>query len=163
MKKLIKIYTDGAVSGNPGGPGGAAAIVQNYITEEIYIEGRFSTETTNQRAELMGIIIGLNTVLDLHTIMMNDLIFTSIKIFSDSAYIVRAFNEKWIEKWQYNDWITSTKKSVTNQDLWKSILNKLEILKHYGAIIEFIKVKGHSNNKYNNLADEVAVYCKKIK
>lgn len=159
MKK-IEVYTDGAVSGNPGGPGGAAAIVIDYLTKETYIEGRFYKETTNQRAELNGIILGLNTILDNH-ISINDLSFIILQIYSDSAYCMRAFNEGWLEKWQRNGWINSAKKPVANQDLWEEILELKSQLENCGAVLQFIKVKGHSTNKYNNLADEIAVYCKK--
>lgn len=161
MTKLIEVYTDGAVSGNPGGPGGAAAIVIDYLTKETYIEGRFSKETTNQRAELCGIILGLNTILDTHTIITDDLYFTTIKIYSDSAYCVRAFKEGWLEKWQRNGWINSAKKPVANKELWERILQLKSLIEQCGGSIIFNKVKGHSDNKYNNLADEIAVYCKK--
>ena len=159
--KRIDVYTDGAVSGNPGGPGGAAAIVRDYITQEVYTEGRFSKETTNQRAELKGMILGFNEIIDRHYLFSKDLMFTEINIYSDSAYCVRAFNENWLRNWKYNGWITSTKQPVANQDLWKELDRLVSLCKQEGAAVNFIKVKGHSTNEFNNMADEIAVYCKK--
>jgi ribonuclease HI len=160
MKRLIEIYTDGAVSGNPGGPGGAAAVIKDYLVEETKVIGKFSNDTTNQRMELQGVIIGLNKVLDDHTVITRGLDFTDIKIYSDSAYFIRAFNEGWLDKWQRNGWKNAKKEPVANQDLWEKILQLKKQLELQGANFHFIKVKGHSDNEYNNIADEIAVFCK---
>lgn len=136
--KQIEIYTDGACSGNPG-PGGWGAILQfgeNY--KEI---SGFAPDTTNNRMEITAVIEALKSLKYPCT----------VKVYSDSAYVVNAFNQKWIVNWQKNNW-KSKSGSVLNQDLWKELLNYTKVHK-----VEFIKVKGHSDNKYNNRCDELAV------
>ena len=72
-------------------------------------------------------------------------------IYSDSAYVVNAFNNGWIYNWIKNNWKTSSKEPVKNKELWKKLYNLTK--KHN---VNFIKVKGHSDNKYNNRCDELA-------
>ena len=158
MQKIIDIYTDGAVSGNPG-PGGAAAVIRDFTNKKIISVGSFDKETTNQRMELTGIILGLKTILEKRTVN-NIFELITINIFSDSAYCVRAFNEGWLEKWKDNGWTTANRKAVANQDLWKEIDRLLYECNKYNLYIHFIKVKGHSGNTYNEIADQLAVYCK---
>lgn len=74
-----------------------------------------------------------------------------VKVYSDSAYIVNCFKQKWYLNWQRNGWQTSAKKPVENKDLWKELLALTQ--KHN---VEFIKVKGHSNVALNNRCDELA-------
>lgn len=74
-----------------------------------------------------------------------------IEIYSDSAYVVNSFNQKWIYNWQKNNWKTADKKPVKNKELWEELYNLL--LKHK---FEFIKVKGHSDNEFNNRCDFLA-------
>lgn len=137
--KEIDIYTDGACSGNPG-PGGWGVVL-------IYQENRkelsgYQPETTNNRMELFAAIQGLSALKESCT----------VNLYSDSSYLVNAFEKHWIEKWQRNGWKTSTKSPVENQDLWKLLL--IHVRKHR---VRFIKVKGHSDNQYNNRCDEMAV------
>lgn len=75
-----------------------------------------------------------------------------ITIYSDSAYVVNAFKQGWIYNWQKNNWKTADKKPVKNQELWKELY--LELSKHK---FDFVKVKGHSDNEFNNRCDEMAV------
>lgn len=74
-----------------------------------------------------------------------------VKLYSDSAYLINAFNQGWIANWQKNGWVNSKKQPVSNQDLWQDLVNLAS--KHE---IEWIKVKGHSDNKFNNRCDELA-------
>ncbi|MEG1609392.1 MAG: RNase H family protein, partial [Clostridia bacterium] len=74
-----------------------------------------------------------------------------VEIYSDSAYVCNAFLLGWIDSWQKNDWKTSSKEKVKNDDLWKLLL--LELSKHKYS---FHKVKGHSDNELNNLCDQLA-------
>ena len=74
-----------------------------------------------------------------------------VKIYSDSAYVVNAFNQKWIYSWIKNNWINSNKEPVKNKEIWKELYELTQ--KHE---VEFIKVKGHSDNEYNNRCDEIA-------
>ncbi len=137
MKQVI-IYTDGACSGNPG-PGGWGAILM-YKEKKLEISG-YEERTTNNRMELMAPIQALARLKEP----------CEVKLYSDSAYLVNAFRKGWLDNWQQKNWLKSDKKPVENQDLWK------EILKYAGVHrIEWIKVKGHADNPYNNRCDELA-------
>lgn len=137
--KEIDIYTDGACSGNPG-PGGWG-VVLIYQENKKELSG-YQPETTNNRMELFAAIQGLSALKE----------SCAVNLYSDSSYLVNAFEKHWIEKWQRNGWKTSTKSPVENQDLWKLLL--IHVRKHQ---VRFIKVKGHSDNQYNNRCDEMAV------
>ena len=138
MKK-VQMYTDGACSGNPGNGGYCAILIYKGI--EKVVSGS-ELNTTNNRMELLAVINGLKNLKEP----------CNVEIFSDSAYVTEAFNRKWIEDWQKNNWKTSSKQEVKNIDLWKELLSYTE--KHN---ITFIKVKGHSDNEYNNRCDKIAV------
>lgn len=135
----VTIYTDGACSGNPG-PGGWAAILiaGNYKKE---LSGG-EANTTNNRMELAGVINGLRAL----TRPCN------VTIFSDSAYVVNAFNQNWIDKWMTNGWKNSAKAEVANSDLWKELAVLTATHK-----VTFSKVKGHADDVLNNRCDELAV------
>ena len=135
----VTIYTDGACSGNPG-PGGWAAILiaGNYKKE---LSGGEAL-TTNNRMELAGVINGLRAL----TRPCN------VTIFSDSAYVVNAFNQNWIDKWMTNGWKNSAKAEVANSDLWKELAVLTTTHK-----VTFSKVKGHADDELNNRCDELAV------
>ena len=74
-----------------------------------------------------------------------------VRLYSDSAYLVNAFNQHWIANWQRNGWQTSQKKPVENKELWQRLL---ELCRTHE--VEFIKVKGHADNAENNRCDELA-------
>ena len=74
-----------------------------------------------------------------------------VKLYSDSAYVVNAFEKGWIYNWRKNNWKTADKKPVKNQELWEELYSLSQTHK-----INFIKVKGHSDNEYNNRCDELA-------
>ena len=134
---MIKIYTDGSCIGNPGA-GGWAAIILDGKNKKI-ISGN-KNSTTNNQMELFAAIKALS----------NFNKKKSFKIFTDSNYVKDGIT-KWIRNWEKNNWKTSTKKPVKNQELWKK-LDKL--VKFHDVKWEW--VKGHSTNIYNNLADELA-------
>lgn len=136
--EIVEIYTDGACSGNPGPGGWAAVLIYKGIKKEI---SGFEENTTNNRMELKAAIEGLKALKRP----------CKVNLYSDSSYLINAFNEGWIEKWQKNNWIKSDKTPVENQDLWKELL---EVSKPHQ--INWIKVKGHSDNEYNNLCDRLA-------
>ncbi|MCF6133740.1 ribonuclease HI [Thermoactinomyces vulgaris] len=137
MREVI-VYTDGACSHNPG-PGGWAAVLM-YKEHHKEISGGEEV-TTNNRMELTAVIEALSRLKEP----------CRVKVHSDSAYIVNCMQQKWYEKWAKNGWMTSGKKPVENQDLWKKLLALME--KHD---VEFVKVKGHSNVTWNNRCDELA-------
>lgn len=137
-QKKIDIYTDGACSGNPG-PGGWGAILQ-YKTHKKEISGG-EGDTTNNRMELMAAIQALEALKEPCV----------VDIYTDSAYLCRAFTENWIVNWQRNGWKTSQKQPVENQDLWQWLLRLSDVHE-----IAWHKVKGHSDNQNNNRCDALA-------
>ena len=136
--KEVTIYTDGACSGNPG-PGGWGAVLM-YGEHRKEISGG-DAHTTNNRMELTGPIEALE--------LLNQP--CKVRLYSDSAYLVNAFNQHWIANWQRNGWQTSQKKPVENKELWQRLL---ELCRTHE--VEFIKVKGHADNAENNRCDELA-------
>ncbi len=140
----IKIYTDGACVGNPG-PGGWAAIIINQNQQKELFGGE--KLTTNNRMELTAAIKALEYCEDQEK---KQLSLNQIKIYTDSIYVKEGITS-WISKWEKNNWKTSDKKNVKNVDLWKK-LKELQKSKQ----IEWIWIKGHSNNPLNELADKLA-------
>ena len=149
MKKVtdkvkVDIYTDGACSGNPG-PGGYGTILVHIDSDGIKHEKELSEGyrcVTNNQMELMAVIVGLEALKKP----------CSVKLYSDSKYVVDAFNNHWIEGWIKKGWKTAGKSPVKNVDLWKRLLNAKA--QHE---VEFIWVKGHAGHKYNERCDTLAV------
>lgn len=137
--KEVEIYTDGACSGNPGNGGYCAILIYNGVEKTISGSRK---DTTNNQMELLAVIKGLEALK----------VPCKVNLYTDSQYVVNAFTEGWLDNWLNNGWKTSNNKSIKNIDLWK---NLLELTKIHN--VEFIKVKGHSDNKYNNLCDKIAV------
>ena len=111
----IKLYSDGSARGNPNGPGGYGTILQYIDGKSELHEREFSggyKKTTNNRMELLGVIIGLEA--------LNKP--CEVTVYSDSKYVTDAFNQHWIENWIKKGWKTSTNKPVKNIDLWKRLL-----------------------------------------
>jgi len=133
---MIKIYTDGACSGNPGRGGWAAIIIDGEKIEKI---SGSSENTTNNRMELIAVISALKFVNS-----------KKIEVYTDSKYTKDGI-EKWIFNWKKNGWQTANKQEVKNIDLWKD-LDELNQEK----TVQWNWVKGHAGDKYNNMADELA-------
>lgn len=139
ITKNVTIYTDGACSGNPG-PGGYGAILIYNGMEKVISGGEPST--TNNRMEILAVLRALELLKEP----------CNVTIYSDSAYVVNAIEKCWLISWKNNNWIKSDKKKVKNIELWEEMLKFLEIHN-----IKFVKVKGHSDNEYNNRCDRLAV------
>lgn len=137
MKQVI-LYTDGACSGNPGA-GGYGAILMYKGSEKEISGGELMT--TNNRMEIYAVIAGLECLKEP----------CAVEIYSDSAYTVNAFTQRWLEGWMRGGWKKADGKEVANIDLWQ----KLYDLTQYHRVT-FIKVKGHSDNEYNNRCDALA-------
>ena len=135
----VILYTDGACSGNPG-PGGWGALLIWNGKEKVLSGGE--KDTTNNRMEMKAVIEGLKK--------LNRR--CRVKVHSDSAYIINAFTRGWIKNWLKRGWKKSNKKPVENIDLWKELIKQSE--KHE---VEWIKVKGHSDDELNNRVDRLAV------
>ena len=136
--KTVKIYTDGACSCNPG-PGGWAAILI-YRSNELVLTGG-EKETTNNVMELTAVIRGLSALKEP----------CEVSVYSDSNYVVQAINEGWLYGWAKKGWKTADNKPVKNCELWQSLLPLI----NYHSV-RFVKVKGHSDDVYNNRCDQLA-------
>lgn len=137
MKK-VTIYTDGACSGNPGPGGWGAVLIYEGVEKEI---SGYNKETTNNIMEITAVLEALKLLK----------FECDVQIYSDSAYVVNAFNQGWIYNWMKNNWKTANKEPVKNKELWEELYVLTQ--KHK---VEFIKVKGHSDNEYNNRCDFLA-------
>ena len=135
--ELIQIYTDGACRGNPG-PGGWGALLK-FGSKEKQLYGGESL-TTNNRMELRAVIEALSALKRP----------CNVSVTSDSTYVLKGINE-WLPNWKKRGWLTSGKKPVKNEDLWKS----LDSLKSVHSI-EWHWVKGHSGHLENELVDQLA-------
>jgi ribonuclease HI len=136
--KEVTIYTDGACSGNPG-PGGWGAVLL-FGENRKDISGA-EQMTTNNRMELTAAIEALGRLKE----------ECRVKLHSDSAYLVNCFREGWMKGWIRNGWRNSRGQPVENRDLWER-LNEL-MQRHE---VEYVKVKGHSDNELNNHCDLMA-------
>ena len=137
MKEVI-LYTDGACSFNPG-PGGWGCVL--ICGDEMKEMSGACEDTTNNRMELQAVISGLSALTQQ----------CKVDIYTDSAYVCNAFQQKWIGNWVRNNWVNSKDEPVANKDLWKKLLAECE--KHE---IAWHKVKGHADNQLNNRCDELA-------
>ena len=140
----VQIYTDGSARGNPDGPGGYGAVLHFTDSKGQLHEKELSAgykKTTNNRMELMAAIVGLEA--------LNRP--CQVELYSDSKYVVDAFNQHWIDSWVKKNWINSQKKPVKNPDLWKRLLKAKE--PHQ---VKFIWVKGHDGHPQNERCDELA-------
>lgn len=137
--KNITIYTDGACSGNPGPGGWAAILLYKDINKEISGGKPF---TTNNEMELTAVVEALSCLKEP----------CYVQLFSDSSYVVNAIQKDWLSTWKSKGWINSQKKTLPNLALWKELDRLINIHN-----IEFNWVKGHSDNKFNNRCDELAV------
>ena len=137
----IKIYTDGACSGNPG-PGGWGVLVCKGTAR--YELAGAECITTNNRMELMAAIRALEHIL-------HENYQEPIEIFSDSQYVVKGITE-WIIAWQRNNWKTSQKKQVENKDLWEILLG----LTQKTSLISWKWIRGHSGHPENEYVDNLA-------
>lgn len=144
QKMQVEIYTDGAARGNPDGPGGYGCVVRYTDTKGVLHEREFSEgfeKTTNNRMELLAAIVGLEALIRP----------CSVQLYSDSRYLVDAFNQHWIDSWLKKGWKRGKNEEVKNVDLWKRLLEAKAPHE-----VEFIWVKGHDGNEINERCDKLA-------
>ena len=134
----VTIYTDGACSGNPGPGGWGAILMYNDIKKEI---SGGEKNTTNNQMELTAAIEALNQLK----------VPCEVTLYSDSAYLINCFLNNWLEGWKKKNWVNSKREAVKNRDLWEELDRLSQVHK-----ITWVKVKGHSDNQYNNRCDELA-------
>jgi ribonuclease HI len=137
--KTVKIYTDGACSGNPG-PGGYGVILKSG-THQREISAGFK-KTTNNRMEMRAVIEGLRLLKEP----------CSVTVYSDSKYLVDAVQRGWARRWQKNNWYRNVREKALNTDLWSELLGLLE--KHQ---VKFHWVRGHGGHPENERCDHLAV------
>lgn len=140
MKNII-IYTDGACRGNGKENAlGGYGIILIYKNNKKEVKRAFP-DTTNNKMELSAVIDALSMLTEA----------CNVEVYSDSAYVVNAINQNWLDNWMKKGWKTANKEPVKNKELW---LKLIELLKYHK--VKFIKVKGHSDNEYNNRCDQLA-------
>jgi ribonuclease HI len=135
----VTIFTDGACSGNPGPGGWAAVIIEGGHEREL---SGGESRTTNQRMELMAPIQALRSLRGERR---------QVAIYSDSAYVINCFRDKWHVRWRENGWRNAQKKPVENRDLWEALIALTE--KHD---VTWHKVAGHAGHPMNERVDRLA-------
>lgn len=140
----VTLYTDGSARGNPDGPGGYGAVLQFVDKQGTLHEKEMAAgyvKTTNNRMELMAAIVGLEA--------LNRP--CQVDLYSDSKYLVDAFNQHWIDSWVKNNWNRPKTGPVKNSDLWKRLLKAME-----NHEVKFHWVKGHDGHPQNERCDRLA-------
>lgn len=140
----VTIYTDGSARGNPNGPGGYGTVLQYIDSKGKLHERELSAgyeKTTNNRMELMAAIAGLEALNRPCRVLL----------YSDSQYLVNAFNQHWIEGWLKRNWVNSKQEPVKNIDLWKRLLTAKQPHE-----VTFSWVKGHNGHPENERCDQLA-------
>ncbi len=140
-----EVWPDGACAGNPGGPGGYAAVLvgrraDGSIFKQWEVYGG-EAETTNNRMELMAVVAGLRELTAP----------ARVCIHIDSSYVMNTFTQGRRERWQGNDWRTSARKPVKHRELWEQLFTEID--RHQ---VEWEKVPGHTGVELNERADELA-------
>ena len=135
--KSVEIYTDGACRGNPGRGGYGAILVYGKYEKEI---SGGEEMTTNNRMELMAAIAGLSALKE----------SCKVTLYSDSKYLVDAFNLGWVESWREHGWKRG-KDELKNTDLWEKLYSLTE-----SHEVSFVWVKGHNGHDYNERCDALA-------
>lgn len=141
--KQVQLYSDGSSRGNPG-PGGYGTVLRYIGPSGDVHEREFSQGyrlTTNNRMELMGVIVGLEALKRP----------CAVDVYSDSQYVVKAFNDNWIDGWLKRGWKNASKNPVKNVDLWKRLLEAMkphEVTYHW--------VRGHAGHPENERCDTLA-------
>jgi ribonuclease HI len=139
VAEVVELWTDGACSGNPGPGGWGAILIWNGHEREL---SGGEADTTNNRMELMSVIMGLAAITRPMDVVIN----------TDSAYVEQAFTRGWLEQWRRNGWRTASKQAVKNQDLWQRLAE--EAARHN---VSFQRVRGHTGVEMNERADQLAV------
>lgn len=163
----IEVYTDGSCIKNPGA-GGAAYIIRYWeqqdendmpVAKTIEFNQGYRL-TTNNRMEILAGIEGANKVISL----IEDGTFsgaTQVNIITDSEYFSNSINQRWIDKWQQNNWMTSGFRGsqptdVKNKDLWEKVIEFKKKFQELGITFNISWVKGHDMTEFNNKADNLA-------
>ncbi len=140
----VTIFTDGAARGNPDGPGGYGAVIRFVDSKGGVHEKELSQgykKTTNNRMELMGVIAALEALTRP----------CEVDLYTDSQYVVNAFEKHWIDSWLKKGWVNASKQPVKNRDLWERLLAAKA-----PHSVHFHWVKGHAGHPENERCDRLA-------
>ena len=144
---MIKIYTDGSCRGNGynNSRGAWGFAIVNEDDKLVYTKCGGRIETTNNQMELEAVMRALSYI-------TNSEAFSAecVEIYTDSAYIHNCVTQGWYKNWQKNGWVNSKKEPVKNKEYWEFLIPYFEDERY-----SFVKVKGHANNHWNNLVDEM--------
>jgi len=156
---VIHCWCDGAVSGNgkEDSIGGWAFVGKTDYSEKCFFKAGVTKGATNNQMELKAVLSGLkeskkkgsNPYLDYSSSASCDAV---VRVYSDSAYVINAFNSGWTRNWIKNGWVNIEGEAVKNRDLWEKIIKEMESFKE----VNFIKVSGHSGDVMNEFADTLA-------
>lgn len=171
---IVELYTDGSALRNPG-MGGYAYIIRYTVDDPAnptvplfkdIEKNQGYRYTTNNRMELMGAIFGIRGFVE----AVKDGTITGcsqLNIFSDSEYLCKSINNRWINKWMENNWMTSgfggkSPQPIKNKDLWEDLIKAQDELRSIGVTFSFSHVTAHvrdgdEKNQYNNKVDKLAV------
>lgn len=153
----IELYTDGGCRENGqslSAPGGIGCVLLLPEQQPIYLKEKLNFQpNTNNKAEIYAVIRGLDLLYKNYQ-FQTGFVKDKLTIYSDSAYMINGITN-WINSWRANGWITSSKTPVKNKEMWQTLDNMIESLKE-NFDIEFVKVKGHSGNRWNEECDRLA-------
>ena len=144
---ILKLYTDGACSGNPGPGGWAVVYKQDNKWKSMH---GYDVDTTNNRMELSAFLVA-------YTFAAKQIasgVCDEVEILTDSSYVYNSVVQGWIAIWASNNWKNKANNMVKNKDLWKKLLL---MLKKFDGLVKLSKVAGHAGDEGNEFADDVAV------
>lgn len=155
----IELYVDGACRGNgqvADAPSGIGVVLLIPDKQPIYLKEKLNfNPNTNNKAEIFAVIRGLELLFEYYSPFdKNEFVKDKLTIYSDSAYMINGITN-WINGWRANNWMNSKKELVKNKELWEYLDKRIHFFEQ-DFDIEFVKVKGHSGNKWNEKCDRLA-------
>lgn len=155
----IELYMDGACRGNgqvADAPSGIGVVLLIPDKQPIYLKEKLNfNPNTNNKAEIFAVIRGLELLFKYYSPFdKSEFVKDKLTIYSDSAYMINGITN-WINGWRANNWMNSKKEPVKNKELWKYLDKRVHFFEQ-DFDIEFVKVKGHSGNKWNEKCDRLA-------
>lgn len=155
----IELYVDGACRGNgqvADAPSGIGVVLLIPDKQPIYLKEKLNfNPNTNNKAEIFAVIRGLELLFEYYSPFdKSEFVKDKLTIYSDSAYMINGITN-WINGWRANNWMNLKKEPVKNKELWEYLDKRVHFFEQ-DFDIEFVKVKGHSGNKWNEKCDRLA-------
>lgn len=155
----IELYVDGACRGNgqiTNAPSGIGVVLLIPDKQPIYLKEKLNfNPNTNNKAEIFAVIRGLELLFKYYLPFdKSEFVKDKLTIYSDSVYMINGITN-WMNGWRANNWMNSKKESVKNKELWEYLDKRIRFFEQ-DFDIEFVKVKGHSGNKWNEKCDRLA-------